>query len=622
MNNNQSKIKLVKDVNPDGASFPDNFVKFEDKLYFTANDPEAGNELLVSDGTAEGTEVVADINPGDGDSIPLGITQVGDKLYFNAISSSIDNGEINRELWVSDGTKEGTNLVADLNPGTEGSNPSNLTELDGKLYFSADNGETGEELWISDGTKEGTNLVADLNPGTEGSNPRAFFKFDDKIYFSADNGETGEELWVSDGTKEGTNLVADLNPGADSSSITGFAESDGKLYFSADNGATGEELWVSDGTKEGTNLVADLNPGAEGSDGDDFVEFNNKLYFSANDGKNGKELWVSDGTKEGTNLVSDINPGAGSSNVDNLTEFDGKLYFSADNGETGKELWVSDGTKDGTQLLKDLSPAELSDESASDEVLNVSSSPKSFVEFNEKLYFIANNGNEDTRGQKQLWETDGTAEGTKFVEELYGGIPRNDASNEESQAASTADSFISELVVVGDELFFNANVDDAGTELYQLSADNGESANTDRNLNPSGSATPTALEGQQAGDSLVGETSGSLAGGDSDDLLRGGKNSLTGWVGNDAIAMYGGEKSVSDTFFGSAGSDVFAVQLGQTKDIVTDFELGSDKLGLSDGLRFEDLGFEGDTVKLGQEDLVQLNGINAENLSTSDFTGL
>ncbi|WP_413467324.1 ELWxxDGT repeat protein [Pleurocapsa sp. FMAR1] len=49
--------------------------------------------------------------------------------------STANDGENGRELWVSDGTTEGTQLVKDINPGGDGSNPSNLTEFNNKLYF-------------------------------------------------------------------------------------------------------------------------------------------------------------------------------------------------------------------------------------------------------------------------------------------------------------------------------------------------------------------------------------------------------------------------------------------------------------------------------------------------------
>ncbi len=129
-----------------------------------------------------------------------------------------------------------------------------------------------------------------------------------------------------------------------------------------------------------------------------------------------------------------------------------------------------------------------------------------------------------------------------------------------------------------------------------------------------------------------------LLGGNDRDILSGGdgNDSLTGQIGNDTLyggnnndilqgdrnndILFGGDGF--DTLYGGSGSDIFVVQPGQTKDTIADFDLGSDKLGLADGLEFENLTFEGNTVKLGDENLIQLNNVNPENLSISDFTDL
>ncbi len=83
------------------------------------------------------------------------------KYYFTG--STADAG---KELWLTDGTQAGTMMVKDINPGSGGSNPDALMVAgpkgNEKLYFAADDGEHGIELWVSDGTAAGTNMVADL----------------------------------------------------------------------------------------------------------------------------------------------------------------------------------------------------------------------------------------------------------------------------------------------------------------------------------------------------------------------------------------------------------------------------------------------------------------------------
>ena len=41
--------------------------------------------------------------------------------------------------------------------------PSTLFNVAGTIYFSADNGINGRELWKTDGTVAGTQMVLDLN---------------------------------------------------------------------------------------------------------------------------------------------------------------------------------------------------------------------------------------------------------------------------------------------------------------------------------------------------------------------------------------------------------------------------------------------------------------------------
>ena len=47
------------------------------------------------------------------------------------------------ELWKSDGTRTGTVRVKDINPAGN-SNPANLVNVNGVLYFTANNGTNGE----------------------------------------------------------------------------------------------------------------------------------------------------------------------------------------------------------------------------------------------------------------------------------------------------------------------------------------------------------------------------------------------------------------------------------------------------------------------------------------------
>ena len=127
--------------------------------YFSAKDDTHGYELWRSNGTAEGTYMVKDINP-SGDNSISHLINVNGILYFSA-----EDGTHSNELWRSDGTAEGTYMVKDINP-SRASYPSYLINVNGVLYFTVNINGNGhrDELWKSDGTEAGTVKVFPTEP--------------------------------------------------------------------------------------------------------------------------------------------------------------------------------------------------------------------------------------------------------------------------------------------------------------------------------------------------------------------------------------------------------------------------------------------------------------------------
>ncbi len=619
MENNSSQVVLVKDINPGRyGSSPSDLTEFNNQLYFGADDGKNGDELWVSDGTSEGTQLVKDIYPGSnnygssGDSFPRNLIEFNDQLYFSA-----NDGENGDELWVSDGTAEGTHLVKNINPDNcsfyGNSSPNYFTEFNDQLYFSANDGENGDELWVSDGTSEGTQLVKDIYPGSNNygssgdSYPRNFTEFNNKLYFTANDGENGDELWVSDGTSEGTQLAKDINPGNGDSFPIYFTEFNNKLYFTANDNENGRELWVSDGTSEGTQLAKDINPGSGNSFPESLTEFNDKLYFGAEDGENGDELWVSDGTSEGTQLVKDIYPGSGNSFPGSLTEFNDKLYFGAEDGENGDELWVSDGTSDGTQLVKDIYPGNNKDYG-----YDYGSYPYNLTEFNDKLYFSA----EDGENGDELWVSDGTSDGTQLVKDIYPG---------------NGNSYPGSLTEFNDKLYFGAEDGENGRELFKLIVDDSPTTNIITGTNGSDKLVGTdgadQIEGSNGKDKLIGRGGKDiLLGGNGNDKLIGGagNDTLLGGNGKDKLVGGGGNDCLDggngkDILFGGNGNDIFILAGDRPKDTIIDFDLKSDRLSLLGSLELNDLTFSGNTIQAGEEILATLNGVNTEDLTPDNF---
>ncbi|MEO0688476.1 MAG: ELWxxDGT repeat protein, partial [Cyanobacteria bacterium J06649_11] len=98
-------------------------------------------------------------------------------------------------------------LVKDINPGINPANIGDFTVLNDKLFFTANNGQLGRELWVTDGTENGTQLVKDINPGKGTANIDNFLVFDDRLFFTNLNDQNQYQLWSSDGTSKGTHSI-------------------------------------------------------------------------------------------------------------------------------------------------------------------------------------------------------------------------------------------------------------------------------------------------------------------------------------------------------------------------------------------------------------------------------
>jgi ELWxxDGT repeat protein/VCBS repeat-containing protein len=465
-----SSVPILIDLNAAGASTPSDFVEMGGVTYFVASNGTNGRELWKTDGTAQGTTMVVDLRAGAGDSNPTNLVNVNGVLYFAA-----NDGTNGNELWRTDGTVAGTQMVKDLYAGTytasgyqvipRSSNPTQLTNVGGKLFFTARDGVSGVELWTSDGTAAGTtmvkNIFADSGATPSSSSPTQLTNYNGQLFFVADDGVNGRELWKSDGTEAGTILVKDIHAGTyqytpdeedetetrPNSSHPGLLRVlDGTLYFVANDGTHGAELWKSDGTSAGTTLVKDIRPGSAGAftTSSMMVVANDLLLFSANDGTSGDELWKSDGAEAGTALVKDIRPGdlGDVSYFGSFTVIDNVLYFAANDGTNGKELWKSDGTSAGTVMAADIAKGT----SGTPAVPN-SSFPAYMTNVNGTLYFSAFT---PTVG-RELWRYTPSG-GAQLVADTIAGPGAFDPNN---------------IVNVNGKLMFVGNVS-SGRELFTL----------------------------------------------------------------------------------------------------------------------------------------------------------
>ena len=469
-----ASVPILVDLNANGASTPSDFIEVNGVTYFVATNATNGRELWTTDGTTQGTKMLVDVNVGAGSSDPTSLVNVNGVLYFSAKDSA--NG---RELWRTDGTVAGTSMVKDLFTGTypvgyqqvgNSSNPTQLTNVNGKLFFTARNGSSGVEVWSSDGTSAGTamvkNIYADAGGGAtpSSSSPTQLTNYNGSLFFVADDGLNGRELWKSDGTEAGTVMVKNIHEGTYQYTPTGGGSAvtrqnsahpgllrvlNGQLYFVANDGTHGAELWKTDGTAAGTSLVKDIRSGtASAFTSSSLMEVvGSLLLFSANDGATGDELWRSDGTAAGTSLLKDLRPGA----LGDLSYFgafsviDNVLYFAGNDGTKGKELWKSDGTAAGTVMLADIWTGDFA--SGESQQGPHSSLPAYITNVNGTLYFSAFTG----EAGRELWKYT-PAGGATLVADAVAG------SN------SVDPTFITE---VNGRVFFSGNVS-SGKELFTL----------------------------------------------------------------------------------------------------------------------------------------------------------
>ncbi len=415
--------------------------------------------LLLAN-SASAAHLVRDINsePILSGAPAFGWSGVGSYTVF-----LMDDGIHGQELWRTDGTAQGTQLVRDINPGPASSNAVSLTMLNGVLYFFATDGTNGQELWRSDGTAAGTHIVADINTGANdgGYNPQSSSPIptlNGVLYFDGTDATTGTELWRSDGTGAGTyrlsgSASAPLNSSPVSLTVTGS-----RVFYSAGDAAGGVELWSTDGTTAGTRRVADINPGAPGSEPQELTATSAGVFFTADDGTHGRELWFASLDGSSAHLVTDLTPHTPSTQFGQIVPFEadvvvaavgpqgsslyransagmqllasglpadfygsavggfesygGRLLFSIRVNSPGAQLWVTDGTSAGTKQLgaaTGLVPNSLFGNAP----------PLSALPGSDGLYFFAFAGAQGS--PVNLWRTDGTEAGTV----LYAALPQN-----------------------------------------------------------------------------------------------------------------------------------------------------------------------------------------------------
>lgn len=311
---------------------------FKDKLYMNIKDAN-GFELWVSDGTDTGTYMLKDILSGTASSNPRGFIVYKDHLYFTAMD--IDHGY---ELWRTDGTKSGTTLFYDIFPGNTscfaGDNPQFFILKDRLFFKGRRNYNEMDELWVTDGTIDGTKLYKDFNPTPNiSSNLRLIAQSEQFVILATLNVNNSNEIWKfnPDDSSEFTLLL----------SITGSVvylngmKLNDRVIFPAFVNNFGYEYWATDGTENGTVILKDINPGGGTGYTGYHAIVGNRLYMICQNTNFNIDIWTTDGTQDSTNIAFDLSPGIFQNHVTSMFSFRQKLYagIMLNSSQYGHELY-------------------------------------------------------------------------------------------------------------------------------------------------------------------------------------------------------------------------------------------------------------------------------------------
>ncbi len=394
-------VQLTPSTMPAGIQVAGRGAAVESTLFFPATTAAFGNELWRTDGTQAGTQLVQDFVPGP----TSGVREV--VAYRGAAWISSGNG-----IWRKDLAPGPSTLV--LQPDPTATAALGLSAQGDFLLFRTTSG-TGAALWRSDGTPGGTVQLALAQSLFQSiSSPVQVGAF---TYWLV-QGFASVRLQRSDGTPTG---FFDFGTSTFWMGTLGdrvlFSRLNGSAYevHSIAPGATTSQLLGTlasapvQSFDTGTRLVGFTNSGtAFATDGianvttlpmppSVFVRFaaDGFVYSGAYDPLTGTSLWRTDGTVAGTGpAIAFGMSGLGSVLAGEPLGSGNRILLDASDGFSGSEPWISQGTQATTALLADVEP-------------NGNSSPQLIGIAGERAYFVAFDA---VRG-RELWSFDLAAVG-------------------------------------------------------------------------------------------------------------------------------------------------------------------------------------------------------------------
>ncbi|REK09506.1 MAG: hypothetical protein DWQ36_06500 [Acidobacteria bacterium] len=322
-----------------GAELSDGRLLFS---MFGAADLGVGEELWISDGTPEGTLLYADLCPGPchGEPAPRGAVPPSG-LGFHRLANEVlfvarPDGE--NRLFATDGGAAGPRLASELQVVAFAVDPQ------GVLLVSAPPAPDGPiELWSSSGLPGSENSLGVLPHGVV----RAFAPHADGALLLASQ-DFSSPLHLYRVRRSGIEQLASY---ASSFELRSFAVA-GSLAFLRLVDSSGCRLHRTDGTPSGTFEIA-MPPGPAGFPPcvDDTAALGERLVFAQATAAEGLEPWITDGSAAGTFRLVDHLPGPESGRPNRLTTVGGQVFWFADD-PGGPALWTTDGSTSGTRRVR------------------------------------------------------------------------------------------------------------------------------------------------------------------------------------------------------------------------------------------------------------------------------
>jgi ELWxxDGT repeat protein len=440
-------LELARD-SPSGGVFGGG-VELEGRYVLGADrfDPRVGLEPWVTDGTVVGTQLLQDIRTEPRGSDPSRAVSLAVAGQARTLFSACETRYTCR-LWQTMGT---ATSVVPADAGLDIAFPSDLTVFGGRVYFLA--GYSYDKLYWTDGA--GTHLVE--APGSSGT-PSSPIVAGPYLYVAFTNGvwrvdaQGGVAKAWPDSSVNYSTYPGNLTAVGDLLYFVGTLYDSSYQSVFRTNGEVGGTVRLE---PEGSDLYTnawELTPVETPAGTRTF--FRASGLATGGSPATGVELWATDGTVAGTRLVRDIytgdtatSPGTpGSSFPSALTGVRSTLFFTAWEPEHHRELWKSDGTAEGTVLVKDTTDDGMIP--GSDSEGSGEMHFRELLALGQRLLFTV----WSPESGVELWSSDGTDAGTVVVRDIVPG---------------EGSSYPTDLTADGLTAFFSAWDPDGGRELWQ-----------------------------------------------------------------------------------------------------------------------------------------------------------